>query len=66
MTSPWLEWPHPNRCPGTDCRGQFFFLTHYGVICTVRLLQLTDGSPSSVIKLSEEARKEHLEGLGGA
>lgn len=59
-----LAWPHPSRCPSTECRGQFFTLLHYGVICTVRLFQLTNGSDEEIRKLSEEALAEHLDGLG--
>lgn len=58
------EWPHPDRCPGSMCRGQFFWIKHYGIICTIKLEQLTGGKMSEVFKLSDEARLEKFEGLG--
>jgi len=58
------EWPHPERCPGEDCRGQFFLLRHYGIICTIRLQQLTNGSMTKVLELSKQAEIERMEGLG--
>lgn len=33
------EWPHPERCPSTECRGQFFLLRNYGIVCSVVLEQ---------------------------
>lgn len=58
------EWPHPDRCPGPDCAGQFMWLKHYGIICTVRLQQLTGGSITKLFELSKQAHIENLEGLG--
>jgi hypothetical protein len=57
-------WPHPERCPSADCRGQFFLLKHYGAICTVRLLQLTDGKLLKIFELSDKAHEEKTQGLG--
>lgn len=59
-----VEWPHPDRCPGGDCRGQFFWLKDYGMICTVRLVQLTGGSVVKLIELSHTMRVEKAEGCG--
>jgi hypothetical protein len=58
------EWPHPNRCPSSECRGQFLWLRHYGVICSVRLQQLTGGSVARLYELSNEAHINKTEGLG--
>lgn len=57
-------WPHEERCPSSDCRGQFLFAKHIGVICTVRLLQITGGSMSRLIELQHEAHIAQTEGLG--
>ena len=64
MNSTDIEWPHPDLCPSSDCRGQFLWLRHYGMICTVRLLQLTDGQLTNLFKLSRDAQIERSEGLG--
>lgn len=58
------DWPHPERCPSSSCRGAFLFLRYYGIICSVRLEQLTGGSMTKVIELSEKAHIERSEGLG--
>ena len=61
-----LDCPHPDPCPSSECWGQFFLLKHYGIICTIRLLQLTGGDMGKVYELSKAAQLEHTEGLGGA
>lgn len=58
------DWPHPDRCPSNDCRGQFFLLKHYGIVCTVKLHQLTGGSVAKAYELSREALIERSDGLG--
>lgn len=56
---------HPEpRCPSGDCRGQFFILKHYGVICTLKLLELTDGDAVKMCELSHQLWIEKSEGLG--
>ena len=64
--NPISEWPHPDRCPGSDCRGQFFWIKHYGMICTVRLYQIANGRNVVVVaaELSREALIARSEGLG--
>jgi hypothetical protein len=59
-----LDWPHPEKCPSDMCRGQFFWIKHYGMVCSVRLYQLTGGSMVKVCELSDRARIERMEGLG--
>jgi hypothetical protein len=61
------EWPHPERCPSSDCRGQFYWIKHYGMICTIVLNRLGKTDISRLIKaeeLSKQAQIDKMEGLG--
>jgi hypothetical protein len=65
----WEDWPHPDRCPGSDCRGQFFWIRHYGMICSIRLAEEMDArgtrSPDlAAMWMSREAFESKSEGLG--
>lgn len=61
------DWPHPDRCPGPDCRGQFFWIKHYGMICSIGLSRLGDNDTARLLRameLSEQAKIRAMEGLG--
>jgi len=58
---------HPaDRCPSSGCHGMFFLLRHYGVICSVRLEQLTGNDETRIYELFRQAQLERLDGVGGA
>lgn len=57
-------WPHPNRCPGPDCRGQFFALRDYGIVCSIMVEKMSGGSYARLVEISQRAREEKMEGLG--
>lgn len=64
------DWPHPDRCPSSACRGAFFFVRDYGIICTAKLHEAAGYADSeaalllAAMRLSEEGRIERCEGLG--
>jgi hypothetical protein len=63
------NWHHPDRCPGSNCWGQFFLVKHYGIICIIKLLQIAQDRKCTSIEsaaweLSREAHLEKSEGLG--
>lgn len=53
-----------HKCPGTECRGQFFWIKYHGMICTLQLVEMGDNPILRAIELEQAAKLRAFEGLG--
>ena len=56
-----LEPERTHACPSSDCRGQFFWLRGYGMLCTI---QLADMDPELIRRLEVAWRTGREKSLG--